>query len=209
VWGESGASGEQCIWSICISGSTIEWGTSWNWSGGQNAVKSFASVVFGWHWGWKRPDTGLPIQISANRQVNCGWSYTVSGSSTMNVAYDLWVHSISNPDYQDDPTDEIMIWLYRAGGAGPISSSGSPEATVTLAGTSWELWRGQTTLNVFSFVRANNTTASTLNIMEFVNQLVSRGWMSSSKYLSSVEAGTEVFTGNGELNTDTFYCVIE
>ena len=34
----------------------------------------------------------------------------------------------------------------------------------------------------------------------------SRGWMSSSKYITSVQSGTEVFTGTGELDTTGYYC---
>jgi hypothetical protein len=33
--------------------------------------------------------------------------------------------------------------------------------------------------------------------------------MASSKYLSSVQAGTEVFVGTGELDADSYYCTIQ
>ena len=38
-------------------------------------------------------------------------------------------------------------------------------------------------------------------MMDFMNDLVTRGWMQSSKYVRSVQAGTEVFTGTGQLDT--------
>ena len=89
-------------------------------------------------------------------------------------------------------------------------------ATVTIAGTSWDLHRGtitdssgRTRWNVFSFVRAANATTAVLNIMDFMNDLSTRGWVSSSKYVSSIQAGSEVFTGMGQLDTKGFYCRIQ
>jgi hypothetical protein len=99
-----------------------------------------------------------------------------------------------------------MIWTYRAGGAGP---AGTLQATVNVAGTSWDLYRGRiggtTGWNVYSFVRKSNTNSVTLDARDFLNHLVGRGWMSSSKYLTSVQAGTEIFTGNGQLDVTNFY----
>ena len=201
LWGRDSGSGWQCIWDTYRSGNTIGWGTSWGWSGQSNQVKSFSSSVLGWHWGWRTSGHELPVRLSAGRDVYTNWRYRVSGSGTMNVAYDLWLHNISNPDWQNNPTDEVMIWLYRSGGAGPL---GSYQGTVWIAGTSWDLYRGNIGWNVFSFVRRSNTTSATLHLQDFLGHLVGRGWMSSSKYLSSVQAGTEVFVGNGQLDTDSY-----
>ena len=33
--------------------------------------------------------------------------------------------------------------------------------------------------------------------------------MSSSKYLTSIQAGTEIFVGAGRLDTDNYYCTIQ
>jgi hypothetical protein len=123
VWGQDTGSGTQCIWTNSISGSTISWGTDWNWTGQSNSVKSFTSSVLGWHWGWRLSNTGLPVQLAANRNINANWTYRVTqnGTNTMNVAYDLWLHPISNPN-TENPSDEVMIWLFRAGGAGPAGT---------------------------------------------------------------------------------------
>jgi xyloglucan-specific endo-beta-1,4-glucanase len=67
------------------------------------------------------------------------WSYTYTGNSMVaNVAYDLFTSSSVAGSAQY----EIMIWLAALGGAGPISKTGSPIATVTLAGKSWKLFNG-------------------------------------------------------------------
>jgi len=105
--------------------------------------------------------------------VTCGWTYRVTPGQTIDVSYDLFAHSMANPGTNDNPTDEIMIWLYRAGGAGPI---GGTQATVSLAGSSWELHRGNNgNWNVYSYVNTTNQTSATLNLMDFLKDLVSRG----------------------------------
>jgi hypothetical protein len=209
VWGASGATGTQSIWSTCNSGNTIGWGTDWTWSGSASQVKSYASSVLGWHWGWKVSGSGLPVQLSANRTITCGWTYRVNSGQTIDVAYDLFAHTLSNPGTNDDPTDEIMIWLYRSGGAAPISTGSY--ATVTIAGTSWQLHeKSNGRWMVHSYVRASNAdTGATLALSDFLRDLTTNRGFSSSKYLSSIQAGTEVFLGTGRLDTDQYYCTIQ
>jgi hypothetical protein len=206
-WGASTGSGTQSIWSTCQQGDLIGWGTSWNWTGTSNKVKSYASSVLGWQFGWKLTSSGLPLQISSTSKLNCGWSFTFTNTGgSAEVAYDVFIHSIMMPGSNDNPTDEMMIWLDVLNGAGPV---GTKQATVTIDSASWDLYRGSTTWNVFSYVRTQNATSAVVNIKDFTGDLVSRGWMSSSKYITSVQSGTEVFTGTGELDTTGYYCRIQ
>lgn len=201
LWGRNSGSGWQCVWDSYQSGQTIGWGTNWSWTGQQNSVKSYDSSVLGWHWGWRTGGTELPVRLNAGRDIFTDWRYRVSASGTYNVAYDLWLHDIPNPDWPNNPTDEIMIWTYRAGGAGPV---GTLQGTVTIAGTTWDLYRGNIGWNVFSFIRRSNTTAATLHLQDFLNNLIGRGWVPNTKYLSSIQAGTEVFHGTGRLDIDAY-----
>jgi len=207
-WGASGASGSQSIWSTCSSGNTIGWGTDWNWSGAANSVKSYASAVLGWQWGWKLTNTGLPVQLSAGKTITCGWTYRVQPGQTIDVSYDMFVHSQANPGTNDDPSDEIMIWLSSSGGAAPI---GGTSATVNIGGTSWELHEGKNSRwPVHSYVRSSNAdTGATLNISDFLKDLTTSRGLSGSKYLTSIQSGTEVFLGSGRLDTDQYYCTIQ
>jgi len=206
LWGANFGSGKQCIWEVADNGSSIAWSTKWSWSG-QMQVKSFDSVVLGWH--WQKPTTtyltGLPLKLSSKQPVRTSWTYNISQNSsnaTFNITYDLWLHSIPNPN-QDNPSDEVMLWLYSQGGVHPV---GLPVATVTMDGTSWELWEGtRSTWKVHTFVRSKNTTgAQTLNLSDFLNYLVSNKGVSSAKYLTGVEAGSEVWLGNSELDTSSY-----
>jgi hypothetical protein len=208
-WGASSGSGSQSIWSTCQQGDLIGWGTSWNWTGTANSVKSFASAVLGWQWGWRLTSTGLPLQISSGTNLSCGWDFTFTNTGgAANVAYDVFLHTQSNPGATNDPTDEIMVWLYRVGGAGPVGG-GTVVATVNIGGTTWDLYRGMTRWNVFSYVRQTNATTAVVNIMDFMRDLVTRGFVQGSKYVTTVQAGTEVFAGTGQLNTRGYYCRVQ
>ncbi|HEX7597493.1 MAG TPA: hypothetical protein VF518_04710, partial [Polyangia bacterium] len=180
-WGNSGATaGSQSIWSTCTSGNTIGWGTDWTgWAGGAGQVKSYASAVLGWQWGWKIANTGLPVQLSAGKTITCGWTYRVTPGQTIDVSYDMFAHTTASPGTNDDPTDEIMIWLYRSGGAAPI---GGTTATIDLGGASWEVHTGNNgRWNVVSYVRTTNAdTGATLTISDFIKDLTSKRNMSGS-----------------------------
>src|SRR5690606_17460642 len=130
LWGQDAGVGQQCVRRRCLDGTAVAWDSDWSWANSPSSVKSFASVVLGWHWGYHVQNTGLPVRVSDNRDVNCGWNYTVDQSGTMNVAYDLWFHSVPDPSWgehaTDEPTDELMIWLYRDGGAGPLGTVQGP-----------------------------------------------------------------------------------
>ncbi|MGX5187913.1 GH12 family glycosyl hydrolase domain-containing protein [Streptomyces avermitilis] len=208
LWGQDKATGTQCVWDDSRSGSTISWGTDYSWAnnsaGHDYDVKSYASSVLGWHWGWKadKAATGLPVRVGDRKSVKTTWDFSVSaGPGTMNVAYDLWLHAKNNADWQDQPTDEIMIWLNRQGGAGPL---GTKYGSVSLGGAMWDIYQGDIGWKVYSFVRRTNTTKATLDLDDFTQALVRRKLLSNDKYVSGIEAGTEVFKGTGRLDTKAY-----
>ncbi|HWS38597.1 MAG TPA: cellulose binding domain-containing protein [Actinoplanes sp.] len=204
VWGKADGTGSQCVRQNGLTDASLSWDTRWTWAGDNTKVKSYASAVLGWHWGWKVPSgTGLPVRLSEGKAVETNWDFTVTQESggVMNVAYDLWLHDRANPDWQDNPTDEVMVWLYKSGGAGPI---GTKQATVTIGGATWDLYRGNIGWEVYSFVRTGDTSSARLDLTGFTDELTARGWLAKTKYLSSVQAGTEVFTGSGRLETSAY-----
>ena len=73
-----------------------------------------------------------------------------------------------------------------------------------IAGAYWDLYVGNIGRNVYSFVRVGNTTSVDVNLDDFPQALVRRSPVSKTDYLSSVEAGTEVFTGKAQLDTTAY-----
>jgi hypothetical protein len=48
-----------------------------------------------------------------------------------------------------------------------------------------------------------------MNVMAFMNDLVTRGRIPNTRYVTGVQAGIEVRSGGGTLTTNGFYCRIE
>ncbi|MCY0936071.1 GH12 family glycosyl hydrolase domain-containing protein [Streptomyces sp. H34-S4] len=203
TWGAKNGKGWSCSWDAYLSGSTIGWGTNYEWSGDPNAVKSYASSVLGWHWGWKVPQSELPVRVADHKPVRTAWSYKVKESkeSVYNVAYDLWLHDSGRTDWQSKPKHEVMVWLAKDGGAGPL---GTKRERMRVGGAAWDLYVGDIGWNVYSFVRVGNTSSANLNLDDFLQVLVQRGLVARTDYLSGIEAGTEVFTGKAQLDTTAY-----
>ena len=202
IRGETGT-GWQCVWDSWHSGATIAWGASWNWSGPPTSVKSFAASVLGWHWGGKSTGTGLPTRLSAARSVKTGWRFQPPPSSgTFDVGYDLLLHDTAPPAEASPPTGEVMIWLYRSGGARP---PGAKVGSATIGGTIWDRYQGTAGWPVHTFVRRANTSSATLDLADFLAHLRGAKKLSPNSYLTGVEAGAQVFQGSGQLSTDSYY----
>lgn len=133
------------------------------------------------------------------------WSY--SGSNIVaNVAFDLFTSSTATGDAEY----EVMIWLAALGGAGPISATGSPIATVTLAGASWKLYNGQNgNMNVFSFVASTQQTSFKGDLVEFLSYLTSKQGVPKAQILTSAGAGTEPFSGTNAKLTVSAYSLTQ
>lgn len=102
-----------------------------------------------------------------------------------------------------------MVWLAALGGAGPISSSGSPVATPTIAGISWKLYSGPNgATTVYSFVAASEVTSFSADMKLFLTYLATNEGFSTSQYLTSIGAGTEPFTGSNAVLTVSAYSVV-
>jgi hypothetical protein len=197
----------QCVWSTSQSGDTIDWGADWDWTHASSSTSSdvlaYPAAVLGWEWGWQYSDTKLPVQLDSGTTVSSTWDYTFTQNTanTFDVSYDDWITSSSDPG-DANPQDEVMIWLNHGGGAGP---AGSEYATVSVDGASWNLYIDyDNTWPIYSFVRTSTTTSSQLNVTDFTKLLVSSYGLDGSYYLSSVQAGVEVWTGEGQIDANTY-----
>ncbi|KAF2124850.1 glycoside hydrolase family 12 protein [Dothidotthia symphoricarpi CBS 119687] len=198
LWGSAQAtSGSQCTGVDGLSGTTLKWHTKWSWTGGAGHVKSYANVV-----------TKISQKsLSSIKSLKSTWKWGLTGTSLVaNVSYDLF----TGPQATGNADNEIMIWVAALGGAGPISSTGSPIATVTLAGTSWKLYYGlNSSTKVWSFVASSQVTNFSGDLMDFVNYLSTNQGLSKSQILQSVGAGTEPFSGSNAVLTTTGYTMVQ
>ncbi|KIJ27870.1 glycoside hydrolase family 12 protein [Sphaerobolus stellatus SS14] len=199
-WGESGAtSGSQCAQLTSLSGTTVAWKTTFDWVGG-NGVKSFTNI---------QQNTGTNKQLSAIKSMQTKWTWSLSSSSIVaDVAYDMFTASSAG----GTNVNEIMIWLANIN-AGPISaqynSDGTPKpvaSNVNLGNHTWNLYSGSNGANnVFSFLPTSGTiTSFSADIYPFFTYLIQHEGVSSSQYLTTIQAGTEATSGSATLTTSAY-----
>lgn len=96
---------------------------------------------------------------------------------------------------------EFMVWLPTYGGAGPISSGGSPITYPSIGGVTWKLYKGPNgSTTVFSFVAESNQYNFSGDLRNFLSYIVNYEGVPNSQYLKSIGAGTEPFTGKSSFN---------
>jgi hypothetical protein len=208
VWGKQNAPEGWQLIDVVAAGEKLSWSVRYNWPAGTNphAVKCYPSVVTGWQWGVWSSDGRLPAVVAELDGVTSGASARVDHPGVQNLAYDLWFHAQAPVRGEDKPSDELMIWMGRYGGAGPL---GTLREKVEIDGAQWSLYVGDIGWKVFSFIRSENTGSWRLNVKAFIDHLVRSGLMPETKLLSSVQFGTEVFSSPSEARVDVTHYSVE
>ncbi|MGA4958828.1 GH12 family glycosyl hydrolase domain-containing protein [Streptomyces lavendulocolor] len=164
------------------------------------APKSYPSVYNGCHYTNCSPGTNLPMRIDAIGSAPSAISYGYVGGAVYNASYDIWLDPTPRTDGVN--RTEIMIWFHRTG---PVQPIGSPTGTATVGGRAWEVWTGNNGTNdVISFVAPSAISSWNFDVMDFVDQAVSRGLAGPSWYLTSIQAGFEPWQNGAGLRVDSF-----
>ncbi|ORY57683.1 concanavalin A-like lectin/glucanase domain-containing protein, partial [Leucosporidium creatinivorum] len=198
LWGMYSGSGSQTAVASSVSGDSVAWETTWSWSGGENSVKSYSNVGL---------TSGLGVALSEISSIPTTWDWKVSGgasSAVFDVSYDWWLSADpSCGNAVSCSTVEVMLWL---GGYGACTPAGSKVGTVTVAGLQWEYWTGTVqNWDIYSFVAPSPITSYDGDLNDFNAYIIKNGGVSSSQYLTAVQAGTEPFTGSAVTFTTTAY----
>jgi len=163
------------------------------------APAAYPSIYAGCHYTNCSTDSNMPIQVSRIGSATSSISVSYPGSGTWNAAYDIWLDPSPRTDGQNGA--ELMIWLNRQGSIQPI---GSPVGSTTVAGRTWEVWYGNTGWHVISYVSPSPVTSFSFDVMAFVRDLISRGYVTDSWYLTSIQAGFEPWIGGTGLAVNSF-----
>ncbi|GAA3465197.1 glycoside hydrolase [Saccharothrix longispora] len=163
------------------------------------APLSYPSVYLGCHYGNCSPGSTLPMQVSRIRSASSSITYRYTGG-TYNASYDIWLDP--TPKTNGVNQVEIMIWFNRQGSIQPI---GSQVGTGTVGGRTWQVWRGSNGANnVISYVAPSPINSWSFNVLDFVNDVRNRGMVTTSWYLTSIQAGFEPWNGGVGLGVDNF-----
>jgi len=197
IWGSCSGVGDQCIEADPYS--TYFQVTYSTHTGG--CVASYPSVYKGNHWGWRTNDSNLPARARTLVTVPFSWSVDTGGATgTWNVAMDIWFSITGN----GNPSGaELMIWLRANGGASPAGSRVA--RNVSIGGTTWDVYFADwVTWDYIAYKKVSAANDVSLDLEAFIDDAVSRGYVSNLWYLEAIEAGFEIWSNGTGLTTNSF-----
>ncbi len=195
VWG---ASTPQCI-EVDLDSSYFKVTLSVHDNG--NNVAAYPAIFKGCHWGWcTTKNNPMPIQIKNIESAPFKWIIdTKNSTGTWNAALDIWFAELPTGN---DYSAEMMIWLDYHGGASP---AGSKIATVEIGGIKWDLYfAAWSSWNYIAFKAITPIENVELDLRDFINESLIRGYLFSPWYLHAIEAGFEIWSDGKNLTTKYF-----
>jgi hypothetical protein len=196
-----GTSAQQCI-NVTSTGFAI---TSQQGVGNTSgAPVSYPAVYYGCHYTKCSPGSSLPMQVSSISTATSSIGYNFVSGATYDAAYDIWLDPAPKTDGVNQM--EIMIWFNRQGSIQPI---GSVVGNATVGGRTWQVWRGSNgSNNVISYVAPSPLTGWNFSVLDFIGDVRSRGAITNSWYLTSIQAGFEPWIGGTGLAVTTFAAAV-
>jgi hypothetical protein len=187
-WGSDAA---QCIQSNGSTGFTVT-----SCAINKGSVGSFPSLWKGCHWGDCTTNSGCPIQVSQIGSASV--SYSVSStrpSGNYDVMGEAWLSPNSDSTNGYASGCELMIVLdYH--GMGP---AGGQIGTFN----GYTVYETNIGWNFITYVKTGTSSVS-VNLKDFINDAMSRGYIQSSWYLHDFEAGFEIMSGGVGLAANSF-----
>jgi cellulose 1,4-beta-cellobiosidase len=201
VWGST--PGEQCIEASSDSTYFSVTHSTHN----SSDVVAYPFIFKGCHWGSCTQNSGMPLKVGEMATTHFSWIIdTNSAGGTWNASYESWFSTAGGtaPD-----AAELMIWINYAGGANP---AGSKVATVSIGGADWDVyfanWSHTTGWYYIAYKKTVPATSVDLDLKEFVDDAVARGYIDTDWYLDNMEAGFEIWRGGEGLTTNYFFASV-
>jgi hypothetical protein len=191
VWG---ATTPQCISAVGNSGFTVT-----SSGANQGSVAAYPSIYKGCHWGECSSNSGMPILVSNITSANYSWSTGGPVSGTWNISAEAWLSPSTNSTSGYNGGAELMMWLDYRG----MQPSGSQVGTVNIGGATWEVWYSKLQWNYIAYRRSGASSFSG-DLLDFIKDSISRGYIQSSWYLHDLEAGFEIMSGGAGFTVNNF-----
>ncbi len=170
-----------------------------------NVVVAYPSIIRGTHFGGvNTKNSGMPIKLSDIASAPVAWSADVNhAKGVWNTAFEAWI----SPKGGTVPEGgaELMVWLNKKGSI-IMPAGGEKKATITVAGTKWNVYfdSQQRNWRYIAYERAKPSVVTSFDLKDFIDDAVSRGYMESSWYLDSMEAGFEIIQDGTGLTNRSF-----
>jgi hypothetical protein len=231
-----GANSLTSTWSQCLGAALSTKDTlvaHWNWDFGANSandggyVKSYPEVGFGFKPGGTDISPLFPIQVAAGKAISVSWDMTVThaisnkftGTTSPgdggNILLESWVSTTTTPWGVRDPAIalEIAIKLTQWGSMGNMQF---PDLTMELVTIDGKDYRFKATPNFNNgtwtfceFVSVATQNTGTLDMSKFVDFLKARSLATNAMYVTSVELGTEISEGAGDVKVNSFSVTVK
>jgi xyloglucan-specific endo-beta-1,4-glucanase len=199
LWGISAGSGSQSSTLISSNSQSISWSTNWTWANNPNNVKSYPNVE-------STTAKGVQLQNIASAPTSWTWQYLSQSSGLRaDVSYDIWFGTQSSGNPASSASSyEIMIWLSGLGGIQPVGSQITSGTSV--GGHTWNIWKGpNSNWEVISFVSSTgDITNFNADLNAFFKYLTANQGVPTTQYVQAIQSGTECFTGQANLLTNSF-----
>lgn len=204
VWnkGMAGGPNEQRVFLEKLNG-TEAFGWQWSWPPART-VMAYPEVVYGdkpWD-----PPAGLPTDFplpAGSRKITVGFDIRLTAKGTYTMAFTLWgISNTNNP--KGSITHEIMIWIANRGG----HPAGIKRGTLQASGVDFDVYvnpdqsdnsgANQNRWTYVAFVAQKPLLKGQLDLDTLTDYLLKQGIMAIPTYLTSLELGTEISSGEGK-----------
>jgi glycosyl hydrolase family 12 len=159
----------------------------------------YPSVYLGCHLGNCSPGSSLPMQVSHISSATSSINFSYVDGGTYDAAYDIFLDP--TPKTTGEQQMEIMIHLNRQGVLLPSHVIG------TIGGHSWEIWQNTWQPggpNEIIYAAPSPINAWDFSVLDFINDVRSRGGITDAWYLNSIQAGFECYSGCVGLAVNSF-----
>lgn len=211
MWNKQAAGGASYRQCIRYRGDPPEreYGWTWSWPEEGQTLLAFPQTVFGWKpWnGGTSTTPELPIRIDRIRDLRLAYEMETAATGKHNLATALWLTRTGRTGAEPDPADisaDINIWTDGF----DFEPSGDRIGEATIDGIAFEVWHDEdmgdasaANSNRWTHVVYRSTarhTSLALDVRKILQDAIGRELVSPSHYVSSVEVGNEVMTGDGE-----------
>lgn len=211
-WGNDGRSHSQTITIDDTSNLSSGIHMSWDWGAVGQKVLAYPEVSVGYK-PWDASGTGtstLSAKISDIRTFNLSHDLAINGSTNdFDVAYDLWLTNTPLGN-QNTINTELMIWTHRGGpddfGTDQATGNSAIVGTYEHSGITFDLVKyenfssNDVNWRYLALVPQTDIPDATINVRDILTDLINRGYVSESDYVTGFELGAEIVGGQGSLD---------
>ncbi len=180
MWNVSGYSVSQTLYACSHSNWYVV--AEMNNDSGDGAVKTYPNVQMNFN----------EPKISSFHSITSTFAETGPGTGIYEDAYDIWINGVASSG-----STELMIWTDNVRQV----PSGSVQAAVTFGGRTYKVWKSG---SYIAFVAGTNFSAGSMNLLQFFDWVIAKGWIPASSTLGQIDYGAEIVSTNGVPATFTF-----